>query len=149
MDDTIEWNWRMLMTKKSKKPKEATCEIEVAFDIIGGKWKPIILWFLGELGTLRFGQLQHLMPDITHRILTKQLRELETHQLIERKTYPEVPPRVEYSITDNGREVLPILDMMCEWADRNSYFGYNIKYNLCEEDIEKTLLTGSCGNIDS
>lgn len=136
------------MIKKNKKPKEATCEIEVAFDIIGGKWKPIILWFLGEFGTLRFGQLQQLMPDITHRILTKQLRELETHCLIQRKTYPEVPPRVEYTITDNGRAVLPILDMMCGWADRNDYFGYSIKYNLCQQDIQKKLLVNDHDNMD-
>jgi DNA-binding HxlR family transcriptional regulator len=128
------------MVEKNKKPSEATCEIEVAFGVIGGKWKPLILWFLGECGILRFGQLQHLIPDITHKILTKQLRELEMHQLINRKIYPEVPLRVEYSITERGREIIPILDMMCEWAERNDYFGYNIKYNLCEQGIEEILL---------
>lgn len=127
------------MAEKNKRSKEATCEIEVAFDVIGGKWKPLILWFLGECGTLRFGQLQHLIPDITHRILTKQLRELEMYQLIQRKIYPEVPVRVEYSITDKGREVIPILDMMCEWADRNNYFGYKMKYNLCEQNMKEIL----------
>jgi DNA-binding HxlR family transcriptional regulator len=127
------------VTEKSKKTKEATCEIEVAFSVIGGKWKPLILWFLGECGTLRFGQLQHLIPDITHRILTKQLRELEMNQLIKRKIYPEVPIRVEYSITDKGREVIPILDMMCEWADKNNYFGYKMKYNLCEQNMKDVL----------
>ncbi|HHW02382.1 MAG TPA: helix-turn-helix transcriptional regulator [Thermoanaerobacterales bacterium] len=120
------------MTEKSGKIKEATCEIEVAFNVIGGKWKPLILWFLGESGTLRFGELQHLIPDITHRILTKQLRELEMYQLVQRKVYPEVPVRVEYSITEKGREVIPILDMMCEWAYKNNFFGYRMKYNLCE-----------------
>jgi len=127
------------MAEKNKRSKEATCEIEGAFDVIGGKWKPLILWFLGECGTLRFGQLQHLIPDITHRILTKQLRELEMYQLIQRKIYPEVPVRVEYSITDKGREVIPILDMMCEWADRNNYFGYKMKYNLCEQNMKEIL----------
>lgn len=128
------------MTDKSEKIKEAACEIEVAFGVIGGKWKPIILWFLGDCGTLRFGELQHLIPDITHKILTKQLRELEEYELIARKVYPEVPLRVEYSITDKGREVLPILDMMCDWADRNNFFGYKIKYNLCEQSSNINLL---------
>ncbi|MGD9154417.1 MAG: helix-turn-helix domain-containing protein [Bacillota bacterium] len=121
------------MTEKNQKGKEATCEIEVAFGVIGGKWKPLILWCLGECHSLRFGQLQHLIPEITPRILTKQLRELEEYRLIERKVYPEVPPKVEYSITDRGRDAIPILDMMCEWADKYDYFGYRIKYNLCEK----------------
>lgn len=128
------------MVDIKQKPKEAICELEVTFGVIGGKWKPIILWFLGEVQTLRFSQLQNLMPDITHKILTKQLRELEEDQLIERKVYPEVPPRVEYSITPSGREILPILDMMCDWAYKNNYFGYKLKYNLCDESLTEALL---------
>jgi len=123
---------------QNKGVKEATCEIEVAFEVIGGKWKPLILWFLGEHETLRFFQLQHLIPDITHRILTKQLRELEQYGLVERKVYPEVPIRVEYTITDKGKEVIPILDMMCNWADKYNYFGYKLRYNLCDENLCKT-----------
>jgi len=123
----------------SKNIKEAVCEIETAFAVIGGKWKPLILWYLGQFDTLRYGHLQHLIPDITHKILTKQLRELEDYNIISRAVYPEVPLRVEYSITDNGREVLPILDIMCEWASKNDYFGYSIKYNLCEEDAKNRL----------
>lgn len=119
--------------------KQAACEIEVAFGVIGGKWKPMIVWFLAELGTLRFGQIQHIIPDITHKILTKQLRELEEDGLIQRKVYSEVPPRVEYSITENGREVIPILDMMCDFAYKNNYFGYSIAHNLCEEDARQRL----------
>lgn len=115
------------------KLKEATCEIEVAFDVIGGKWKPLILWFLGEYGTLRFGQLQHLIPDITHRMLTKQLRELEEYGIIQRRIFPEVPLRVEYSITNKGKDLIPILDLMCDWASKNNFFGYKMKYNLCEQ----------------
>jgi DNA-binding HxlR family transcriptional regulator len=124
---------------RSKNIKEAVCEIETAFAVIGGKWKPLILWYLGQFDTLRYGQLQHLIPDITHKILTKQLRELEDYKIISRAVYPEVPLRVEYLITDNGREVLPILDIMCEWASKNDYFGYSIKYNLCEEDAKNRL----------
>jgi Predicted transcriptional regulators len=126
--------------EKNKKSKEAICELEVTFGVIGGKWKPLILWFLGELTTLRFGQLQHLIPDITHKILTKQLRELEEDQLIERKVYAEVPPKVEYSITDNGKEIIPILGLMCDWAYKNNYFGYDLKYNMCDVNIEDLLV---------
>lgn len=122
-----------------KKTKEAICETEVTFEIIGGKWKPIILWSLSEAGTLRFAQLQHLMPDITHRVLTKQLRELEEYGLIKRKVYAEVPVKVEYSIKDKGREVIPILDMACDWANKYDFFGYKIKYNLCKESLKNNL----------
>lgn len=115
--------------------KEAICEIEAAFGVIGGKWKPIILWHLGEYKTIRFTQLQHLIPDITHKILTKQLRELEGCGLINRKVYPTVPAKVEYTLTGNGKDVLPILDLMCNWAEKNDYFGYKLKYNLCEEEV--------------
>ena len=123
--------------EKDEKIRKATCEIEVAFEVIGGKWKPLILWHLGVNDTVRFGQLQQLIPEITPRILTKQLRELEGFDLLERNVYPEVPPKVEYRLTDMGRAVLPILDMMCNWASSNDYFGYEIRYNLCNEDCHK------------
>ena len=138
------------MNEKNKKSKEAICEIEVAFGVIGGKWKPLILWFLEKFSTLRFGQLQHLIPDITHKVLTKQLRELEEDQLIERKVYPEVPPKVEYSITDNGREIIPVLEMLCDWAFKNDYFGYDIKYNICDLDLdlgESRILDNTSGYL--
>jgi DNA-binding HxlR family transcriptional regulator len=125
------------MNRQSVKTKKATCELEVAFGVMGGKWKPLILSFLGELGVLRFAQLEHLMPNVTHRILTKQLRELEEDNLIQRKVYAEVPPKVEYSITDIGKEALPILDMMCQWANKNNQFGYELAYNLCDDEIDK------------
>lgn len=128
------------MNQKVKKSKEAICELEVAFGVIGGKWKPILLWFLGEFDTLRFGQLQQLIPDITHKILTKQLRELEEDQLITRTVFPEVPPKVEYSITSNGKEIIPILGTLCDWAYKNNYFGYELKYDLCDESIKNVLL---------
>ncbi|QLY80613.1 winged helix-turn-helix transcriptional regulator [Clostridium intestinale] len=126
------------MPNNLNKTKNATCEFEVAFEVIGGKWKPLILWFLSKSGTLRFSQIQHFIPDITHKILTKQLRELEENHLIVRKIYPEVPPKVEYSITNSGKEVIPILGMMCDWAYKNDYFDYDIKYNLCDEDCSNS-----------
>jgi DNA-binding HxlR family transcriptional regulator len=116
-----------------KKVKEATCESEVVFHIIGGKWKPLILYLLFEKGTLRFGELQQSIPEVTHRILTKQLRELERDTLIQREVYPEVPPKVEYTITDKGKGAIPILDLMCDWASENNYFDYKLTYNTCDE----------------
>lgn len=134
------------MSKESKKSKEAICELEVTFSVVGGRWKPLILWFLKEYDTLRFGQLQHLIPDITHKILTKQLRDLEEDQLIERKVYPEVPPRVEYSITECGKEIVPILEMMCDWAHKNNFFGYALKYDICEIELEDSLKSDNTFN---
>jgi DNA-binding HxlR family transcriptional regulator len=115
------------------KLKEAICEIEAAFCVIGGKWKPIILWYLGENDVIRLEKFQQLIPDITHRILTKQLRELAACGLIKRTVFHEIPVKVEYSITEKGKDVLPILNMMCDWASKNAYFSYKIKYNLCRE----------------
>jgi DNA-binding HxlR family transcriptional regulator len=91
------------------------CHVSVTLDIIGGKWKSLILWHLSAK-TLRFSQLQRRLVKITQKMLTQQLRELEKDGLIHRKVYPEVPPRVEYSLTDLGSSVVPILQMMYDWG---------------------------------
>jgi DNA-binding HxlR family transcriptional regulator len=97
-----------------KNPEQ--CQVVVALDMIVGKWKPMILLYLMNEGTKRFSELKRLLPDITPRMLTLQLRELEAHDIIERKVYPEVPPRVEYSMTEYGRTLEPILEAMHEWG---------------------------------
>lgn len=83
----------------------------------------LVLWHLGKEGTKRFGELKNLMPGITQRMLVNQLRELEDHLIIHREVYPVVPPKVEYSLTEQGRSLIPILDSMYEWGkeyiDRN------------------------------
>jgi len=90
--------------------------IDATLDLIGGKWKPLILYELKD-GTLRFSQLmENVQPKITQRMLTKQLRELERDGLITRKVYPQVPPKVEYSLTETGESLMPILDQLCEWG---------------------------------
>lgn len=99
------------------KNKEYSCTFEIAIDLIGGKWKPIIIWHLGTKGTKRFSELKRLLPKITQKMLTQQLRELESDNLIIRKVYPEVPPKVEYSLTDMGETLIPILRMMCKWGE--------------------------------
>lgn len=97
--------------------KEYNCTFEIAMDLIGGKWKPIIIWHLGSKGTKRFNELKKLLPRVTQKMLTQQLRELECDGLVERKVYPQVPPKVEYSLTDIGKRLMPILKMMCEWGE--------------------------------
>ena len=96
--------------------KSFNCEKELTLSIIGGKWKMLILWHLGKEGTKRFGELKNLMPGITQRMLVTQLRELEEHLIVHREIYPVVPPKVEYSLTDQGRTLIPILDSMYEWG---------------------------------
>lgn len=92
------------------------CSIERTFSIIGGKWKPVILWHLGTDGTLRYSQLKKLLPGIAHKMLSRQLKELERHGLLIRQQYDEIPPRVEYSLSSRGESVMPILLLMHKWG---------------------------------
>jgi DNA-binding HxlR family transcriptional regulator len=99
----------------TKNGKTFHCPVEAALDVFGGKWKPLILWALGN-EVMRFGELQKALPDVNTKMLTKQLRELEKDGIIRRKIYPEVPPRVEYAITDFGKTLIPILNALCNWG---------------------------------
>jgi DNA-binding HxlR family transcriptional regulator len=99
----------------SRNGKSYHCPVEAALDVIGGKWKPLILWALGDK-VLRFNELQKGLPGVNTKMLTKQLRELEEDGVITRTIYPEVPPRVEYAITDFGRTLIPILQALCNWG---------------------------------
>lgn len=89
--------------------------IETTIGKVGGKWKALILDHLAD-GALRFGELQKQMPKITPKMLTQQLRELETDGIISRRVYPVVPPKVEYELTEFGKTVTPLLDAMCVWG---------------------------------
>lgn len=105
--------------------------IDAAIDVVGGKWKPLIIWELRD-ETLRFSQLQgRVEPHITQRMLTKELRELEEDGLVNRKVYPQVPPKVEYSLTESGKSIIPILVLLCRWGEEN--LGDRIKF-FCDED---------------
>ncbi|QTD43181.1 helix-turn-helix domain-containing protein [Sporosarcina sp. Te-1] len=92
------------------------CKVEEALGILVGKWKPIILLHLFNEGTLRFSELKRLMPGITQKMLTKQLRELEEEDIVDRNVFPEVPPRVEYSISEYGKSLQTVLNTMHEWG---------------------------------
>ncbi|ANY68305.1 helix-turn-helix domain-containing protein [Paenibacillus algorifonticola] len=96
--------------------REINCEKELTLAVIGGKWKLIILWHLGLEGTKRFSELKKMIPHITQKMLTNQLRELEEDLLVERKVYAEVPPRVEYTLTAYGESLMPVLRMMYDWG---------------------------------
>ncbi|MDP4146987.1 MAG: helix-turn-helix domain-containing protein [Bacillota bacterium] len=98
------------MVRKKENNYESSVELVLAQ--IGGKWKGVILWYLNH-GTKRFGELQRLVNGITQKVLVQQLRELEEDGLIERKIYAEVPPKVEYFVTEYGKSIKPLLDMMC------------------------------------
>ena len=92
------------------------CKVDDALSILVGKWKPMILLTLLQEGTQRFSDLKRRVPGITQKMLTKQLRELEEEDIISRKIYPQVPPKVEYSITEYGKSLEPILVAMHEWG---------------------------------
>jgi DNA-binding HxlR family transcriptional regulator len=91
--------------------------IDAAIEIIGGKYKVAILYYIRE-SVLRFGELRRKMPLATKRMLTKQLRELERDGMIDRKVFRQVPPRVDYSLTKEGKSIVPILEDLCEWGKR-------------------------------
>ena len=91
------------------------CPVEATLDLIGGKYKSLILWHL-SVGTLRFSELRSRIPKATPKMLTQQLRELETQELIHREVYPVIPPKVEYSLTATGRSLMPILVAMRDWG---------------------------------
>ncbi|HET7658194.1 MAG TPA: helix-turn-helix domain-containing protein [Bacillales bacterium] len=90
----------------------------VTLEVVCGKWKALILWHLRE-GTLRFGELNQLMPDVSRKMLTQQLRELESDGLVERTVFKEVPPRVEYNLTRYGKDLKPTLELLYRWGKKH------------------------------
>lgn len=96
------------------------CPVDAALSVFGGKYKAIILHHLLD-GALRFGELRRLIPQASHKVLIQHLRELERDGIIHREVYPVVPPKTEYSLTDFGRTLTPILDAICTWG--RTYMG--------------------------
>ncbi|AXC12310.1 Transcriptional regulator, HxlR family [Acidisarcina polymorpha] len=117
---------------------ETGCGVEACLEVIGGKWKGLILHHLMEHGTLRFSQIQKLKPALSPRILTSQLRELENDGVILRKVYPVVPPKVEYSLSSAGESLRGVVQAMQTWGDR-FIIGANtpVKPNERSQEITK------------
>jgi DNA-binding HxlR family transcriptional regulator len=92
------------------------CAVEATLSLIDGKWKGVVLWHLFQ-GTLRFNEIRRKLPNVTQRMLTNQLRDLEAAGLVVRKVYPEVPPKVEYSLSARGRTLQPVIMALKTWGD--------------------------------
>ena len=116
--------------KKTVKKYKYAWPIEATMDVIGGKWKQLIIYQLKD-GTLRFNQIMDKVePKITQRMLTKELREMEKDGLVIRKVYAVVPPKVEYSLTEKAHSLIPILDQLCDWG--SDHMADDIEFK-CEE----------------
>ncbi|MBU2699994.1 DNA-binding HxlR family transcriptional regulator [Sporomusaceae bacterium BoRhaA] len=100
-------------------PNECKCPITYTLSVVGGKWKWLILYKLFENGVQRYGELKRNIPLITHKMLSHQLKELELEKLIYRNEYHQIPPKVEYSLTEKGKTLIPILQLMSEWGAKN------------------------------
>lgn len=95
------------------------CGLDLIGEVLYGKWKIRLLWFINE-GHKRPSELQRKIPDASRRVLNIQLKELEDHELITRKIYPVVPPKVEYSLTEFGKTLIPVISVIGNWSDENS-----------------------------
>ena len=124
--------------------EESYCPVETTLDLIGGKYKALILWHLADR-TLRFNELQKAIRTATPRVLTRQLRELEEQKLITRTVYPVVPPKVEYSMTELGRSLMPILSAMRDWG-AEYLRGRDIEPNcfMMDDDTSHHGTSGCC-----
>jgi DNA-binding HxlR family transcriptional regulator len=104
-----------------KTPLTIDCGLHLTKEVLNGKWKPALLHAM-SMGIKRPSEMLRLLPGVTRRVLNVQLKELETHGMVEKKTYPQLPPKVEYSLTEIGRSLLPIIDAMNQWGDANRSF---------------------------
>ncbi len=102
-------------------PHKSPCPVEAAITVFGGKWKPAILYYLENNGPMRFSDLRRIIPEISPRMLTLQLRELERNGLVHREQFPEVPPHVEYSLTKLGESLKPVFKAIERW--RQTHMG--------------------------
>ncbi len=107
------------MTSPVDQNGKLKCSIEYTLKKIGGKWKTVILWHLCMDGSFRYNELRKLLPGVTHKVMSQQLKELEEEGFINRKQENTVPPKVEYSITEKGKTLIPILEQMHLWGTEN------------------------------
>ena len=121
------------MSKKELDLINPNCSVYDVMNIIGGKWKIDIIYHLSE-GTLRFGELKKSLIPITQQMLSKQLKELENDGIIKRKVYSVIPPKVEYSLTDTGNSLNPVIKSILEWA---SFYSNQLDVNICKDECER------------
>ena len=114
-----------LKTAKDLANGEERCPLEYGFDIFCGKWKPRILCLLGASGILRYSELRREMSNVSDAVLAQALKSLVDEGIIERRQFPEIPPRVEYALTEKGQSVIPILKSICRWSRT-----YEVETNL-------------------
>lgn len=107
------------------------CSMELTLDLIGGKWKPILIYHIGNSKKIRYGELKRLIPDLSERVLSRELRELEGSNIIHREEFKEKVLRVEYSLTADGNDVLPILNALTQWGSK-----YNKQHNYAKINCE-------------
>jgi DNA-binding HxlR family transcriptional regulator len=113
------------------------CPVEITLAVMGGKYKPLLLYFIAANQVLRFGELRRLLSNASKKMLTQQLRELEAAGLIRRKVYEVVPPKVEYSLTERGKSLQPVLREMGAWGARHArYYGKSIGHWQRKADAE-------------
>ena len=108
-----------------KTKQNIRCPLEHGLDVFGGKWKSRILCVLSAMGVLRYSALRREMGNITDAVLSTALKELMEDQMVLRQSYDEIPPRVEYRLTERGESVLPILQSICQWAGQYEKFDYS------------------------
>ena len=118
-----------------KLERDIRCSLEYGLEIFGGKWKSRIICVLAEKGTLRYSEVRKEMGNITDAVLAFTLKELIANEIVLRKSYDEIPPRVEYSLSEKGKSVIPILQSICRWSG-----AYH------REDFENTMI--QCQNCD-
>jgi len=109
---------------KEKCAKYEKCPMVLVQDIVSGKWKILILWYL-SYSKLRFSDIQRKLPNVSQKVLSRQLKSMEEDNIIHRKVYPVVPPKVEYSLTDVGKRLIPILEMMHKFGAEYLEEGFN------------------------
>lgn len=103
------------------------CAVAYTLSIVGGKWKWVILSFIAQRGIMRYGELKNCITKIAHKTLSQQLKELEESEIIHREQYNQIPPKVEYSLTEKGKSLVPMLEYMSQWGEKNRDNSVNKK----------------------
>ena len=126
------WLQEVIGMYQAKLEKDIRCPLEYGLEVFGGKWKSRILCVLAAKEVLRYSQLRKEMGNITDAVLAAALKELLAAQMVSRASYDEIPPRVEYSLTDKGRSVVPILQSICQWAGLYRREDYSTTMAHCQ-----------------